>query len=166
VDAAEIEKAFGWVSDQAIVFHAYTDYMRDYEVITASGGANPPEYDRHLFRNAVEVNVSTTVPPSVWVRSLDDRLIDYATAKTVEGYKWGVKWHVLYPGAKLIVDSKRAATWEESIGVPFHEALIETNAHRISVVFSDLAVTRIESGYAPFVVGGENHYIPPMPLSP
>ncbi|WIX98423.1 hypothetical protein QRX60_30695 [Amycolatopsis mongoliensis] len=33
-----------------------------------------------------------------------------------------------------------------------HEALIETNSHSISLVFSDLSVGRVERGYSPFTV--------------
>ena len=38
------------------------------------------------------------------------------------------------------------------MGRPFHEALIETNGHNISLVFSDLVVTTIPPGFSPFVV--------------
>jgi hypothetical protein len=170
MNAAEIQEAFDWVFDQAIVFHAYTDYMRDYEIITYAAAAVStgiaPQYDRYVFRNCVEADVSTTVTPNVWTRSLDDRLIDHQTGKDLDGYVWGVKWHCLYPGGKIVANSERAQRWSELFGIGFHEARIETNAHEISLVFSDLEVTKVEPGYAPYVVDGENHYIPPTPLSP
>jgi hypothetical protein len=36
VNADEIDAALQDVFDQAIVFHSYTDYMRDYEIVTFS----------------------------------------------------------------------------------------------------------------------------------
>lgn len=66
--------------DQAVLFHAFTDYMRDYQILTLSVAAPstgiPPTYDRYLFRYAVEVTTSTTVTETAWAHSLDDRLID------------------------------------------------------------------------------------------
>ncbi len=164
---SEIQLALDDVFDQAVVFHAYTDYMRDYEVFTfaVSDPATgiPPSYDRYLFRLAVEVNTVTTVRPEVWARSLDDRLIDYEQGKDLDGYVWGVKWHLLYPGAKVVQDSPRAALWFGRLGIPFREVQVNTNAHDIAIVFSDLVVSRgLPTGFAPFVVGDDatTHHLP------
>jgi hypothetical protein len=48
------------------------------------------------------------------------------------------------------------------LGVPFHEAVIEMNAHRISLIFSDLAVHTVTSGHTPFAVpdNGPDHKAP------
>ncbi|WP_326834377.1 hypothetical protein VSH64_05535 [Amycolatopsis rhabdoformis] len=53
---------------------------------------------------------------------------------------------------KLLPGTVETGTWSTRLGLPFHEALIETNGHRISLVFSDLSVDRIEPGYSPFTV--------------
>lgn len=81
-----------------------------------------------------------------------ERLIEHETGKDLDGYVWGVKWQVLYPGMRLVDDSETAARWAQEVSVPFHEALIEANGHRIELVFSDLAVTAVAPGYAPFTV--------------
>ena len=170
MDAQEIKAALDDVFDQAIVFHAFTDYMRDYEVVThsvpdpVSGIA--PSYDRYLFKVCVEATVSTAIATETWRSSLDERLTDFDRARGVDGYVWGVKWQCLYPGGRVLDGSSRAARWRETLGIPFHEVLIETNGHNINLLFSDLEVTTLEPGYAPFVVGREDHYIPPMPLAP
>ena len=52
------------------------------------------------------------------------------------------------------------------MGVDFHEVRFGLNAHDITLVFSDLEITEVEPGYAPFVVGRENHFIAPTPLLP
>ena len=82
-----MRRAFDDVFDQALVFHGFTDYMRDYEVLTYSI-ADPqtgikPSFDRYLFRLCVRANVSSTVAPDIWQRSLDERLIEHETGKGV-----------------------------------------------------------------------------------
>jgi hypothetical protein len=52
------------------------------------------------------------------------------------------------------------ATWKRSlderlIDFPFHEAVIGANSQRISLVFSDLTVHPVDSGYTPFIVNDE-----------
>ena len=94
--------------------------------------------------------------------TLDERLIDYDQGRDLNGYVWGVKWQVLYPGMKLVPDSAEARRWSRELGLPFHEAAIETNGHNLSLVFSDLTVQAAEPGRAPFVVpaGGPDFKIP------
>jgi hypothetical protein len=36
------------------------------------------------------------------------------------------------------------------LGLPFHEAVMETNGYNISLVFSDLTVQAVDPGYTPF----------------
>lgn len=155
----EIQRALDDVFDQAVLFHSFTDYMRDYEIITHSVAAPstviPPTYHKYLFRYAVEVTTSTTVTERAWAHSLDDRLIDYEQGRTLDGYVWGIKWHLLYPGGKVVENSNRARFWTESLGIEFHEIDVETNAHRINIVFSELEVTKVDPGYSPFVAGDE-----------
>lgn len=62
-----------------------------------------------------------------------------------------VKWHAMYPGAKLLPPSDAARRWSHALGIDFHDVLIETNAHRLTLLFSDLQVTEVPAGYAPVV---------------
>ncbi|MGC5054519.1 hypothetical protein ACLQ2S_24050 [Micromonospora sp. DT48] len=80
---------------------------------------------------------------------MDDRLID-ETGVELDGYVWGVNWHNLYPGA--LQESPTARSWTQAIGLEFHEVRIETNAHELTLVFSDLQVSELPQGYCPFVV--------------
>jgi hypothetical protein len=166
VEIAEIQAAFDDVFDQAIVFHGFADYMRDYDLFIYAT-ADPrtgiaPQRLRYRFRHCVRVLATSAVPPEVWKRSLDERLIDYEQGVDLDGYVWGVKWQMLYPGMKLLRDSPDAERWSRALDLPFHEATFETNGHNISLVFSDLAVDTVEVGYAPFVVpdGGPDFKIP------
>ncbi|MGP3979867.1 YxiG-like protein [Streptomyces sp. KR80] len=155
MDVAVLEQMLDETLDQAIVHHGYASYMRDYEVIVYAT-ADPhtgvePAYLRHLFRYCVEARCETSVSAETWRVSLDDRLIDHETGVDLDGYVWGVKWHCLYPGAKLLPESDATRSWSHEVGIDFHEVLIETNAHRLTLIFSDLQVSEVPIGYAPFV---------------
>jgi hypothetical protein len=156
MNTSEIQAAFDDVSDQAVIFHGFADYMRDYEVfIYATADARTgikPEHLRYRFKHCVRAEATSALSPEIWKRSLDERLIDYERGRGLDGYVWGVKWQVLYPGMKLVQGSADAARWSRELGISFHEAAIRTNGHNISLVFSDLAVDTVATGYAPFVV--------------
>jgi hypothetical protein len=166
MDASQIQAAFDDVFDQAVVFHGFADYTRDYDVFIYAT-ADPrtgitPEHLRYRFRYCVRATVTTAVSPEIWEQSLDERLIDHEQGRGLDGYVWGVKWQCLYPGMKLVQGSAEAARWSRELGIPFHEMAIETSGHNISLVFSDLAVDIVETGCAPFVVpsGGPDYKIP------
>lgn len=158
VDSAGIQAAFDDVFDQALVFHGFADYMRDYEVFIYAT-ADPrtgirPEHLQYRFTHCTRATVTSALSPETWKRSLDERLVDPERGRELDGYVWGVKWQVLYPGMKLVPDSAEAHRWSGELGLPFHEAVIETNGHNITLVFSDLTVQAVDPGYAPFVVPG------------
>ncbi|MFI5938410.1 hypothetical protein [Actinoplanes sp. NPDC051494] len=156
MNGSEIQTAFDDVFDQALVFHGFADYMRDYDVyIYATADPRtgiPPQHLRYRFKHCVRAATTSAVPPQVWKRSLDERLVDDEQRADLDGYVWGVRWQVLYPGLTLVADSPDAQQWSHHLSLPFHEATIETNGHTIALVFSDLIVDAIEPGYAPFAV--------------
>jgi hypothetical protein len=156
MDSVKLKSDLDDIFDQAIVYHGFTDYLRDYELF-AYCTADPrtgivPEHLRYRFKLCVIAEVQTALTETIWTRSLDDRLVDYDVGKDLEGYVWGVKWQMLYPGARIIQDSARAQHWAQALNRDFHEVRIETNGHNISLVFSELEVTKVEPGYTPFAV--------------
>jgi hypothetical protein len=156
MDAPEIQAAFDDVFDQAVLFHGFADYMRDYDVFILAT-ADPrtgvaPRQLRYRFVHCVRAVVTSALSPQTWKRSLDERLADYEQGRDLDGYVWGVRWQGLYPGIRLVADSAEAQRWSRELGLPFREAAIETNGHNISLVFSDLIVQTVDPGYAPFVV--------------
>ena len=159
MNAEQLQQALDDVLDHALVYHAFTRYMRDYELIvyvTADPRTGiPPVHLRYLFRYCVEALVESTVAVDTWRRSLDERLIRYDTGVDLDGYVWGVNSHVLYPGMSVMSPSARAEKWSADIGIDFQEVHIESNAHNISLIFSDLSVTEVGEGYAPFVTAIE-----------
>ena len=166
VDSSEIEAAFDDVFDQAVLFHGFADFMRDYEIFiyaTADSRTGiPSEHLRYRFKHCVRAMATSALSPDVWRRSLDERLLNHEDGRDLDGYVWGIKWQVLYPGMKLVQNSAEADRWSNELKLPFHEATIETNGHNLSLVFSDLAVDTVDIGYAPFVVpaGGPDFKIP------
>jgi hypothetical protein len=156
MDTREIQAAFDDVFDQAVLFHGFADYLRDYDVFiyaTADPRTGiPPKHLRYRFVHCVSAVVTSALSPPTWKRSLDERLVDYEQGRDLDGFVWGVRWQALYPGIRLVADSAEAQRWSRDLGVPFHEAVIETNAHHVCLVFSDLIVQAVEPGCAPFVV--------------
>lgn len=156
MDAQRIVDAFDDVFDHALVFHGFTDYMRDYDVFvyvnTDPRTGTSPWHLRYRFTHCVRASVTSTVSPGVWRRSLDERLLDLEKGHELDGYVWGVRYHVLDPGMTLMPGNAETDSWATTTGLPFHEAVIDTNAHRISLVFSDLSVERIEPVFSPFTV--------------
>lgn len=156
VDSSQIQAAFDDIYDQALVFHGFADYMRDYEVFVYAAAdprtAIQPEHLLYRFTHCVRAAITTRLDARNWRSSLDERLIDYDLGRDLDGYVWGVKWQELYPGMSLVPDSAEAGHWARETGLPFYEAVIEANAHRLSLVFSDLTVQTVQPGNAPFVV--------------
>lgn len=159
VHEQELSDAFDEVFDQAVVFPGFTDYMRDYDIYIYAT-ADPrtgvaPKHLRYRFTHCVRASVTTGVRRDVWPLSLGDELTDYDAwlrSGEPDGYVWGVKWQCLYPGIRLMPESNEVREWSEHLGLPFHEVLIETNGHNITLVFADLTVSTVTPGEAPFVV--------------
>lgn len=129
MDDFEIAGAFDTLFDEAMVSHGFTDDMRDYEVVVLS---DDHYNQRYVFRYCVEAHVVTTLRPDTWRLAFED-----------EGFAWDVKFETLYPGASLVPNSARAAHWEQAVGMPFREAKIETNVHRLELVFHDLELSEV-----------------------
>lgn len=98
----------------------------------------------------MEAHTRTTLAPQTWRESLDERLIDHATGADLDGYVWGVKWQSLYPGGSVITDSPRAEAWRTELGIDFHEVRLTANGHELSLVFSELAVSKLGPDYRPW----------------
>lgn len=155
MDTAVLEQMLDETFDHAVVHHGYTNYMRDYEVIIHST-ADPrigiaPSRLRYLFRYCVEARRETSAPAGTRRLSLDDRLIDHEPGVALDGYVWGVKWHAMYPGASLLPESEATRRWSKALGIDFHEVRTEANAHNVTLLFSDVQVSEVPVGYAPFV---------------
>ncbi|MCE0447693.1 hypothetical protein LT493_37805 [Streptomyces tricolor] len=81
---------------------------------------------------------------------LDDRLLDLDTADGLDGYVWGVGCHSVWETG-LLPESAEARRWAQVLGTDVHEVRIETDAHDLTLLFSELEVSEVPTGYAPFV---------------
>jgi hypothetical protein len=92
------------VFDDQLVFHGFTRYVRDYELVVYqpvdpnNQAGLVPRHLSLLFRYCTEAGVRSRVRPDVWAESLDDSLVDQQTAtRQSAGYVWGIEGQVLYP---------------------------------------------------------------------
>lgn len=157
MDTQEIDAALSDIYDQALEFHGFSTHLRDYDLFVQAS-ADPAtgiatSHLRYRFTYCVQANTVTSISPEVWSVSLDPRLVDYQTGVDLDGYVWGVNWQELYPTVRRLETSHEADAWSQRLGIPFHEVLICANAHQLSLVFSDLEITSLQRGHAPFVVG-------------
>ncbi|MER7720746.1 hypothetical protein ABTX99_28020 [Streptomyces flaveolus] len=72
--------------------------------------------------------------------AFDNRPIDYEAGAELGWFVWGVKRHPMYPAATLLPQSDAARRWSHSLGIVFHNVLIETNAHRLTLLFRPLGL--------------------------
>ena len=132
--------------DLPILSHGFAPYQRDYVLESEIGGQSEHRgHYRFTFTHCVVANLITTVRDDTWRLSWDDRFIDYAqwlAAGEPEGYVWGVNWSMAYPGPSYVSGSALAAEWSARLGHAMHEAIIETNAFTLQLVFYDLYVER------------------------
>ncbi len=157
MDAADLRSRLDLMFDNELMHHGFTSYMRDYELVVYQSvdprSGLEPRHLRFLFRLCTEAAVRSAVPPHVWARSLDDHLLrTHTVTMETQGYVWGVRCQILYPGATVVEKSDIARAWEGDLGVPMHEVRIEGNSHTIHLVFSDLSVEALPPGWSPYQV--------------
>src|SRR5690348_14556550 len=99
MDISEIRAAFDNVFDQALVFHGFADYMRDYDVFVyatadpRTGAAS--EHHRYRLTFCVRAVMTSALTPEIWKQSLEPRLVDDDQGRDLDGYVWGVRWQAL-----------------------------------------------------------------------
>lgn len=146
-EADAVRTALEALFDLPILEHGFASYMRDYRIVSEIGGKSEHRGRYlHTFTHCPVVNLTMTVRDDVWRESWDDHFTDYqrwTDAGEPDGYVWGVNWSMAYPGPTYVDDSALAREWSERLGHPMHEAVIETNAFRMQIVFHDLKVERI-----------------------
>jgi hypothetical protein len=145
--------------DHDLLYQGFSPGGRDYEMILYESVDPNPAYKlvpchlKFLFRFCVEVVAESKLNDSAWNRAREDRLSEeYEPSLLSPGTPWSQRFEVLYPGAQLIEDSPKARSWEQKVGLPFHEVVIEGNVQLRSLVFLDLEFEEVGDGYAPYRV--------------
>ncbi|HVC94701.1 MAG TPA: hypothetical protein VND64_13460 [Pirellulales bacterium] len=154
-EAVELLEAWPFF-DNAVVRHGFATYMRDYEVHVIAGAAAPDgtrSYQegryRFVFTHCVVARAESALSDDTWRGSWGDVFCDYAAweqAGCPVGYVFGVNAMEAYPGAKFCADSPLAAGWTRRLGRPMHEVTIETNGHRLQLVFHSLRIHKVAQG--------------------
>lgn len=133
--------------DCAIRRHGFTNYIRDYEIIV-SGRDGPPYTDVHKYQfvGCVEAYYETTL--GEWFnKSISDDFVyagpEYPDQVEPDGFIWGIREALAYPGLEYVDNGERAAYWSGKIGRKMHEVLLETNAYRLRLVFADIRHSRL-----------------------
>jgi hypothetical protein len=169
MDEAGIRDALEAARGEALVFHGFTDYMRDYDLIVfrmkEAQAGRPARHVRYRFTHCVLAQVESGLPTKALRASLGDELLEPPSGP-VDGFPWGARWQRFEPGAQLIKGSRAARKWGSELKIPMHEVRINVDAHSITLVFSDLVVAEAPTGYRPFVVGTDEQDVPPEASPP
>ena len=137
--------------DVAILSHGFAPHMRDYDVLIEAMWGEKEWGDargRYLcrFLHCPEAHIITRLSSATWRQSWDDTFADYEEWQKVgepEGFVWGVCWSDAYPGLKYVENSPLALKWTKEFQTEMHEAIIETNAFSIQLVFHDFTITKL-----------------------
>jgi hypothetical protein len=143
----DIRDRLAQLFDLPILRHGIAPYQRDY-IIEAELGGQSKHRGHYVFTftHCVVANLSTTVRDDAWRESWDDLFIDYARwdqAGAPAGFVWGANWSMAYPGPTYVEGSTLAKEWSARFDHPMHEAVIETEAFKLQLVFHDLRAERI-----------------------
>ena len=128
--------------DGAITSHGFAPFMRDYlievERWTDSEDGAPYTYS---FTHCVFVEVTSLLSSHTWTQSwtTPTDLAEWERSGN-SGFAWGVAWADVQ-GAGIVPDSERALTWGRQVGHEMHEAVIETQVYRLTLVYHELAVS-------------------------
>ncbi|MDX6762179.1 hypothetical protein SIN09_22860 [Streptomyces sp. F8] len=151
MDTAALQQTLNETVEHLVVHHGYTTYMRDYEVVIyvwdaprarstcgiSSGTASRPDARRSWPRTPGgppwTTASSTAKPPT----PTSAAMCGGEVPRDVPG-----RTPPRVGGRPPLV---------EAVGIDFHEVHIETDAHDPTLLFSDLEVSEVPVGYAPFV---------------
>ncbi len=87
-------------------------------------------------------NYTTRVRSETFVQSLSDEYVyagpDYPEKDDPDGFIWGVRYSVAYPGLKYIDNGERSQYWSKKLGQKMHEITLETEAFFLRLVFANI----------------------------
>jgi hypothetical protein len=132
--------------DFAVVWHSFTDYGRDYQIIIEDCHGSDPGQHKLTFTHCVHAFVESRVRDDVWPVSWGDEFIDYdkwVTAGEPGGYVWGTKWSLAYPGIEAVEESPIAKEWSDRLGKNMYEITLETDRFFLRLIFHSIKSEKI-----------------------
>ena len=146
------------IFDFPVISHGFAPYMRDYDVVVDRPAPMPDGSGRaytegrycYRFTHCPEARVTTELVDDASNHfSWGDEFVsydDWLRAGEPDGYVWGTCHADCRDALSYVPNSSAAATWSARLGREMQEILIETTAHRISLVCHDLVVLKIAAG--------------------
>lgn len=131
--------------DQAIIRHGMLECIRDYEVIGYLSGMDFDSEVQYVFKGCIKVDYKVKVAPEHY--SLDDRLLELDRQDEPdypEGFIWGAKYALVYPGWTIKQDSSELKELEKTYGLKFYNIHFDTNAYDLKLIFHDIETKEIK----------------------
>jgi hypothetical protein len=132
--------------DFAVFGHGFAEHQRDYVVVVQDSLGAKPGTHRIVFTHCVRADCESRVRDDVWPRSWTDEFTDYDTwmkSGEPEGYVWGSKWSMAYPGISFVEVSPAAEEWKKRIGREFYEISFETDRFLLRLIFHDIVFSKL-----------------------
>jgi len=131
--------------DQAIIRHGMLECIRDYEVIGYLSGIDFDSEVQYVFKGCIKVDYKVKVAPEHY--SLDDRLLELDRQDEPDypdGFVWGAKHAIVYPGWTIKQDSSELKELEKTYGLKFYNIHFATNAYDLTLTFHDIETKEIK----------------------
>jgi hypothetical protein len=132
--------------DFAVIEHRFASHGRDYVMIIEDCLSSNRGQHEIIFTHCVRADYDTRVRDDVWPKSWSDEFTDYerwTAAKEPDGYVWGTKWSLAYPGIRAVRDSAQAAEWCKRLGTQMFEATLETDRFFLRMIFHSVRSRKI-----------------------
>ncbi len=150
MEIADLDPVLADLYDKELVFHGFTPYMSDYEMVLYEPVDPNPKYGlvlrhlRFLFRYCTESTVTSRARPDVWNLVPQQRPPQGAARlQGLDRLRLGRGGPGGLPGCHGLQGSKRTAYWADQLGTAFHEVLVEANPQTIGLVFSEATVAEV-----------------------
>ena len=130
--------------DQAITRHGIMEYIRDYEVMGYLCGAESDIEVQFIFKGCLKSEYKLEVDPKGF--SMDERLLDLERQDEIDypqGFVWGVKHAVVYPGWTLKEETQELKHLEDEYNIKLYEIYFDTNTYDLTLIFHDLEIRTV-----------------------
>ncbi|MFZ0516279.1 MAG: hypothetical protein WBG23_02120 [Acidobacteriaceae bacterium] len=126
--------------DFGVLEHGFAAHGRDYRFLIQDSLCKDPATYELIFTHVVDFKYETRVGEKIWVMSWGDEYTDFSrweASGEPEGYVFGARWSLAYPGFSILPASPDAMRWSELLNRPMYSASLETDLFCISLVFSE-----------------------------